>query len=67
MSKSFSGVRQAPDEECDRMISALKLVTHLLKGNNLGVAVKGPTESSKNRFAEAWQSFIAVDNARASP
>ena len=46
-------------------MSSLKLVTSLLKGNKLGVVVKGPTESSKYRLTQALASFIAVDNARA--
>ena len=37
----------------------------LKKGNKLGVEVEGITECSKNRLAEAWELFIAVDNARA--
>ena len=36
-----------------------------LEGNKLGVAVKGLTESRKNRLAEALEAFISVDNARA--
>ena len=41
----------APDGKCDKMISALKLVTHLTKGNKLGVVVQGFTESNKNTLA----------------
>ena len=36
-----------------------------MKGNKLGVVVKGPTENSKYRLRQALASFIAVDNARA--
>ena len=46
------------------MISALKLVTNLVKGNKLGVEVKGLTEKSKERLAEPLATFISVENAR---
>ena len=56
----------ARNGDCDHMISSAKLVTHLMKGNKLGVVVKGLSEISKNRLAEALESFIAMDSARAS-
>ena len=45
------------------MINVLKLVTNLIKGNQLGVEVKDLTESRKDRLAEALLTFISVDNA----
>ena len=39
------------------MISALKLVTNLIQGNKLGVAVNSFTESRKDGLAEAFDSF----------
>ena len=51
--------------ECDNTISALKLVTHKVKGNKLGVEVKGHAESSKDRLGEALTTSISVDNAGA--
>ena len=36
-----------------------------MNGDNLGVELKGLVESNKNRFAEALESFISVDHARA--
>ena len=50
----------APGVECDTMISALKLVQN---GNKLGVEVKGIPESSNHRLADAFATFISVDNA----
>ena len=47
--------------ECDNMISALKLVTTLIKGDRLGVEA----ESWKERHAEALATFISLENARA--
>ena len=47
------------------MISALKLVSILMKGNKLGVEMKGLAESSKERLAEALATFISVDTAGA--
>ena len=61
----FSGVRSS-DGERDHMISALKLVTNLMKGNKPGVVVKGLADSSKNRLAEALESSIPVDNGSVS-
>ena len=52
----------ATDGECDHLICILMLVTNLMKGNKLGVVVKGSADRSENRLAEA---LIAVDNARA--
>ena len=52
----------APGVECDTMISALKLVQN---GNKLGVEVKGIPESSNHRLADAFATFISVDNAGA--
>ena len=52
------------DGECDNMIDAPQLVTTLRKGNRLGAVVKGFSESGKIRLAEAWEFFIAVDQAR---
>ena len=54
----------APDGECDRIISALELVTNVMKGNKLGVVVQGFTERSENRLAGAFGSSIAVDPAK---
>ena len=55
----------APDGVCDDLITALKLVTKLIKGNKLGVEVKGVADNSKNRVTEALASLISRDNARA--
>ena len=54
----------APDGESDNTISALKLVTNLIKGSKLGVEAKGFNESSKNRLVEALATIISVDRAR---
>ena len=55
----------APDGECDNIIRALKLVTNLTKGKELGVEVKGFTDSSQERLAEPFGTFFSPDNARA--
>ena len=47
------------------MISALKRVTNLMEGNNLGVVVEGFAECRKNRVAETSETLISVVNARA--
>ena len=53
----------APDGERDNMISVLKLVTNLMKCNKLNVEVKGLTDTSKERLAEAMATFNSVDDA----
>ena len=51
--------------ECDNKIVVLKLITNLVEGNNFGVEVKGLSESSKSRLAEALATFISIDDVRA--
>ena len=46
------------------MISVQKLATNLMKGNKLGVVVKGLAEICENRLAVALKLCIAVDPAR---
>ena len=47
------------------MISALTLLTNLIKGNKLGVEVHGILACSKEDLAEALAIFLSVDNAGA--
>ena len=45
------------------MVCVLKLVTNLLKkGNRFGVEVKGLTEGSREKLAEALATVISVNN-----
>ena len=44
------------------MISAVKVVTNLLKGHKLGVEITGLSESSKEELEEALATFISVDS-----
>ena len=59
MSRWLSPAHGAQDGGCDNMISAWKLVTNLVKANNLGVEVQGVTEYSKEELVEALVTFIA--------
>ena len=55
----------APDGECYNIISAFKLITNLIKGDEFGVEARGLVKGSKEELAEALATFIFVDNARA--
>ena len=48
----------AADGESDKVISALKLVTILMKGDKLGVEVGALTESSEEKLAEALVTIL---------
>ena len=45
------------------MVCVLKLVTHLVKANKFVVKVKGFTEGSREKLAEAPATFVSVDTA----
>ena len=58
----------APDGECDNMDGLrveVELVTHSVKGNKLSVKDNCFTEGNREKLAEAFATFISVDNTRA--
>ena len=61
MTRWSSPADSAPGGECDNVIVVLKLITHLVEGNNFRVENNSLTESSKSRLAEALATFISVD------
>ena len=55
----------ASDGERDNMISALKLITNLMKGQKLGKVVKSVEDGSKRKVNNALRHLFSADNKRA--
>ena len=54
----------APDEKCDNLFCAPKLVSNLLNGNKLRIVVKRPEDGSQRKILDALRQFVSANNQR---
>ena len=54
----------APDEKCDNLFCAPKLVSNLLNGNKLRIVVKRLEDGSQRKITDAVRQFVSADNQR---
>ena len=54
----------APDEKCDNLVCAPKLVSNLLNGNKVRIVVKRLEDGSQRKITDAVWQFVSADNQR---